>query len=209
MFKNREDAGQKLALALEKYKDKNAIVLAIPRGGIEVGYWVAKHLNADLSVLVSRKLPQPNNPETGFGAIAEDGSVFLYPGAESWLSEETRKKIIEEQKKEILRRVEIFRNGKPLPEIKNRTVILVDDGIAMGSTVRAAAMLCKNKKAGKIVIAAPVAGPETAEELQPLVDEVVILEKPTFFQAVAQVYENWRDVPFEEAQEILKKWKRT
>ena len=105
-----------------------------------------------------------------------------------------------------LRRIDILRKGKSLPEIKDRTVILIDDGIAMGSTMRASIKLCKNRGAKKLVVAAPVAGRRVVDGVSKIVDEVVILEMPRFFQAVAQVYKNWYDVPDEEVIEILEKW---
>lgn len=206
MFEDRKDAGEKLAKALAKYKDKDVLVLSIPRGGVEVGYQVAKYLNAEFSLIVTRKLPFPDNPESGFGAVAEDGSTFIYESYTYYLSEETIKKIIREQKQEIKRRIDVLRKGRPLPDVQNKTVILIDDGIAMGSTMSASIKLCKNRKAKKIVVAAPVSGEEMADKLGKMVDEVVILERPRFFQAVAQVYRNWYDVPDREVIEILEKW---
>jgi len=206
MFEDRKDAGEKLAKALKKYKDKNTLVLAIPRGGVEVGYQVAKYLNASFSILVTRKLPYPDNPETGFGAIAEDGSTFIYRNAVRLLPEGMIDEIIREQKQEIRRRVAVLRKSRPLPALVNRTVILVDDGIAMGSTMRASIILCKNKGAGKIVVAVPVAGERSVAEIGEMVDEIVVLEEPTFFRAVAQVYRHWHDVSDREVIEILKRW---
>ncbi|MFA5039135.1 MAG: phosphoribosyltransferase family protein [Candidatus Omnitrophota bacterium] len=205
MFINRKDAGQKLGIALEKYKGLGALVLAIPRGGVEVGYYAARHLEAELSVIVSRKLPYPDNPEAGFGAIAEDGSVFLFDEARQWLSEDEIKKIMAFQKKEAERRVRVFREGEPLPDLKGRTVILVDDGIAMGSTMRASIKLCRNKEVSRLIVASPVASPDVAVEMRALADDAVILETPAFFQAVAQVYEHWYDVPEEEVKTFLRK----
>ena len=206
MFEDRKDAGVKSARALKKYKGQGVLVLGIPKGGVEVGYEVAKYLNADFSIIISRKLPFPGNPEFGFGAISEDGSIFIISGYEESLSQELVADIIEEQKLEIKRRISVLRNGEPLPEIKDRTVILVDDGIAMGSTMRAAIYLCKNKKAKKIIVASPVSGENIEKEFAHLADEVVILEKPVFFSAVAQAYQNWYDVPDTEAASILQKW---
>jgi putative phosphoribosyl transferase len=120
MFDDRADAGKKLARALTKYKDKKVLVLAIPRGGVEVGYQVVKYLNADFSVLVSRKLPYPDNPEAGFGAIAEEGSMVIFENAEMWVSREEIDEIIERQKEEIKERIKIIRKGQPLPEISNK-----------------------------------------------------------------------------------------
>lgn len=204
MFKNRKDAGEKLAKALEKYRVENPLILAIPRGGVEVGLQVAKKLNADFSMIIARKLPFPDNSEAGFGAIAEDGSTFILGDAYYWLSEETIEGIKKQQIAEIRRRINALREGEPLPEIKGRTVILIDDGIAMGSTMRAVIVLCKNRKARKIIVAASVAGREVAEEIGRRVDEIVVLEIPAYFRAVAQVYENWYDVSDEEVLDLLR-----
>ena len=206
MFKDRADAGTKLAKALESYRDKNVLVLGIPRGGVETAYYVAKHLNAELSVIVSRKLPFPDNPEAGFGAITEDGSVFLIDRFKDYLPSRVVQRIIDEQTQEIARRVEAFRQSRPLPPIAGRTVIIVDDGIAMGSTMRASVMLCRNQRRCQVIVAAPVAAPETVEMFREVADDVVVLETPEFFQAVAQVYLNWYDVSDEEVLEILHRW---
>lgn len=204
MFKNRKDAGEKLAKALEKYRTENPIILAIPRGGVEVGLQVAAKLDADFSLIIARKLPFPDNPEAGFGAIAENGSTFVLENAYYWLSEETIEQIKQEQIAEIERLIKALRGGNPLPELAGRTVILIDDGIAMGSTMRAAIELCKNRKAGKIVVAVPVTGREVAEELQKKVDEFVVIETPAYFRAVAQAYEKWYDVSDEEVLDLLR-----
>lgn len=208
MFKNRKEAGEKLAKALEEYKNKKVLVLTIPRGGIEVGYEIAKFLNADFSLLISRKLPFPYNPEAGFGAIAEDGSSFIFEWAKKELSKSEIEKIKKEQKLEIKRRINILRKGKPLPKISNKIVILADDGLAMGSTMMTSIMLCKKKKAKKIIVAVPVSGTDVAEKIEKIVDEIVVLEKPEFFQAVAQVYEHWHDITDEEVLRIMEKWKK-
>ena len=208
MFEDRADAGRRLALGLGSYRNQDALVLAIPRGGVEVGYQIAKHLNSDFSILVSRKLPYPDYPEAGFGAIAEDGSVFLVPNAAARIPETIIDQIILEQQAELNRRIRTLRKGKPLPEIKGRNVILTDDGIAMGSTMRVSIMLCKNRQAKKIIVASPVAGPATAAEITALVDEAIILETPPFFQAVAEVYMNWYDVPDSEVIKIMRRWEK-
>ena len=204
MFESRKDAGRKLGKALEKYKNKNCIVLAIPKGGIEVGIEAAKYINADFSLIIVRKLPFPDEPEAGFGAIAEDGTMYINPNIYNYLEQETIESVIDGQRKEIERRISILRKGSPLPPLENRTAILVDDGIAAGSTMRGAVMMLRGKRAGKIIIASPVAGAETVAKLTPLVDEVIVLETPDFFRAVAQVYNNWHDVSDEEALELLK-----
>jgi predicted phosphoribosyltransferase len=207
MFQDRQDAGQKLGKSLEVYKECDGIVLAIPRGGVEVGYYVAQYLGVPLSLVVVRKLPFPENPEAGFGAIAEDGSAFFVDRVSSRLSSNVIQLILEEQKQEIERRIQVLREGQPLPSIAGKIVLLVDDGIAMGSTMQAGIMLSKNKEAGKIVVASPVASQATAAKLAEVADETVILEKPPFFRAVAEVYSNWYDVPDDEVISFMQKSK--
>lgn len=209
MFEDRKDAGEKLAVALAQYPLKGAVVLAIPKGGVEVGCEVARALKAPFSALVVRKLPFPDEPEAGFGAIAEDNSVVLLEGAAAWLSAETMEGIKKEQAREIARRVAVLRGGRPLLDIAKKTVILVDDGLAMGSTMLAAIAYCRNKKAAKIIVAVPISGQEAALRVGEAADQVVILEKPPSFRAVAQGYKNWYDVPDAEAVSILQKCRGT
>jgi putative phosphoribosyl transferase len=209
MFDDRADAGRKLARALVAYRDKNPLVLAIPRGGVEVGAVVAVSLNADFSLLVSRKLPFPDNPESGFGAVAEDGSLYLHESAGALLDACVIERIIEEQRQVIARRIEILRNGSPLPALRGRTCILIDDGLAMGSTMRAALMLCKKRAPARIVVAVPVAGTRAKQVTAEQADEVIALETPAHFRAVAQVYRNWRDVSDGEVLEIMKSLRKT
>jgi putative phosphoribosyl transferase len=141
ILKDRKDAGVKLARALEDYRDQDVLVLAIPRGGVEVGYEVARYLDADFSMVVTKKLPFPDNPEAGFGAIAEDGSTFILRDSTRAFPPPMVERIVEQQKGEIKRRIRALRGGGPLPEMADRTVILVDDGIAMGSTMGASIQL--------------------------------------------------------------------
>ena len=209
MFKDRRDAGQQLAQALETYRDQeDVLVLAIPRGGVEVAAQIARHLNADISMVITRKLPLPHNPEAGFGAIAEDGSLYLHPQAADALPAKTVQTVINTQKQEVERRIEVLRNGNPLPPIEGQTVILVDDGIAMGSTMRATIELCKNQGAGTIIVAVPVASDRITREIASRVDRCIVLETPKFFRAVAQVYETWYDVSDEEVLHIMDHWHR-
>jgi predicted phosphoribosyltransferase len=198
MFKDRKDAGQKLAAALQAYQGKNALVLAIPRGGAELGYEIAKALRCDFSLIICRKLPYPYNPESGFGALAEDGSLYINKRAAAAVPEYEIERIIAQQSEEIKRRIQTLRAGRALPPLKGRTVILVDDGIAMGSTMHTAVELCKKAGAGRVIVAVPVAGREAIEKFSEMADEVIVLESPANFYAVAQVYENWYDVSDEE-----------
>lgn len=203
MFNDRKDAGKRLGWELQHYKRHDPVVLGIPRGGVEVGYWVAKELGAVLSIVVVRKLPFPTDPEAGFGAIAEDGSVFFIDNYYKMIDSEIIESIIKEQKRELNRRVRAFRQGEPPLDINGRVVILVDDGIAMGSTMNAAVKFCRNNKAEKIVVAAPVSAPSTVKEFKRIVDDVVVLEQPAFFRAVSQVYLDWSAVGYDQVVEIL------
>lgn len=209
VFADRADAGRRLAEAVaaalgERPDDRERpLVLAIPRGGVEIGCAVAKKIQADLAIVVCRKLPFPDNPESGFGAIAEDGSVFLHPDAARWVPAPLIESIMAEQRAEIMRRIGILRRGKSLPPIAGRTVILVDDGLAMGSTMRAAIALCRKAGAGRIAVAVPVAAPDVAAAIKKLADEVVILDTPPRFRAVADSYANWYDVADDEVLQFL------
>lgn len=208
MFRDRKDGGIQLAEALAKYKNKDVVVLGIPRGGAETAYYVAQYLHADFSLLVSRKLGFPENPELAFGAIAEDGSVYLNP----YLSEKAHPEMIASvsaaQKHEIERRIRKLRGGKPLPDLKDKIVLLVDDGIATGATLFAAIALCRNKLAKKIVVAAPISGMDTAAILEEEADEVVILEMPENFRAVSQGYENFYNLSDAEVTNIMQLWEQ-
>ena len=206
MFEDRKDAGKALANALTHYKNRGILVLAIPRGGVEVGYQVAKGLEVEFNILISRKLPFPDNPEAGFGAITEDGITVILRNTARWLRESTIKDVIEEQKAELERRIQVLRGGEPLPSIFGRTVILVDDGIAMGSTMGVSIQLCKERGAGRIAVAVPVAGQSIAARIADQVDELVVLESPPLFHAVAQVYRNRRDISDEEVLESMERW---
>ncbi len=206
VYRDRKEAGQYLAEALIKYKKEHPVVLAIPRGGAELGFEVAKALDADFDLLIARKLPFPDNPESGFGAIAEDGSLYIIKEAAWYLDEATIHRIIRQQQEEIKRRIKRLRGGRSLIPIEGRTVILVDDGIAMGSTMHAAISYCKNHNAAKIIVAAPVTSSRVKQQLAQIVDDVVILQTPPDFHAVASVYANWYDVSDEEVLEIMKAW---
>lgn len=206
MFKDRKDAAKHLARAIEKYRDNNALVLGIPRGGAETGYYVAKHLHADFSLIIARKLGYPFAPETAMGALAEDGSLYITD-----IARERHKDIEEAREKEseeIRRRIEKFRHGKPIPEIREKIVILVDDGIATGATLFAAIQMCRNKQAKKIVVAAPIGSQKMESVLRDSVDEVEILLKPDHFQAVSQGYESFHNLTDEETIAFVEKWEK-
>lgn len=206
MYANRYEAGQRLADDLAGYASADVYVLAIPRGGVQVAYEVANRLDAPLELLVVRKLPLPENPESGFGAIAEDGSTYVVPYADQAVPQALQQRIMREQQDEVARRVQVLRGGRPFPDIRERTVILVDDGLAMGSTMRAAIRCCRNRAAGSVVVAVPVAGTRVRRDLARIADAVHVGEEPPFFRAVAQVYEHWYDVSDEEVLAIMDRW---
>ncbi len=203
-FKDRSDAGHQVGLALKAYGDKGPLVLGIPRGGVEVAYQAARLCNADFSILIVRKLPFPDNPEAGFGALAEDGSLYLIPDAERAIPRSVVENIVQAQRTEVRRRVEVLREGRKLPSLAGRNVVLVDDGIAMGSTTQAAVLCCRNLHAAHITVAAPVASPRAVDALYPVADRVIALHAPDAFRAVAAFYQNWYDVPDDEVIRILR-----
>lgn len=205
IFKDRKDAAIQLAHALEKYKGQNVLVLGIPRGGAETAWYIANHLGAEMSLLISRKLGHPHDPEYAIGAIAEDGSTWYNPDAVSGVSKEAIEAVKAEQQQEIQRRIQMLREGKPLPELRDRIVILADDGIATGATIFAAIAMCRKKGAAKVVVAAPGCARDKQMELEDLADDVVILETPSPFYAVSQLYESFFNLTDEEAMAFMKK----
>jgi predicted phosphoribosyltransferase len=203
MFRNRKEAGYLLGKALEKYKTEKPIVLTIPRGGVETGYCVASHLNCELSVIIARKLGYPEQPEAAFGAVAEDGSLYLNPWIKRRLSREDIILVRNREESVVERRVKLYRKGEPLPNLKNRPVILVDDGIATGATLLACIEACRKRQPDKIVVAAPVAGKNMKDRFITRADDVVILSTPENFYAVSQAYEHFESVSDEESIRLL------
>jgi len=206
MFEDRLDAGRRLALAMKKYQGKDVIVLAVARSGVPVGYQVARHLHAEFDIIVAKKLPYPHNSQAAFGAVAEDGSTFVFPGTFEKFDKQTINNVIHCQQDKLYQRINALRAGIPLVNIENKTVILVDDGIEMGSTMRVCVTLCKNRRAKKIVIASPVSHVDAEKELSALVDEVIILQNPPDFHKVAQAYLNWDDLSDREVIDLVHQW---
>jgi len=207
MFNDRTEAARQLAKVLTGYSGSNVIVLGIPRGGVEIGFHIAKALHADFSVIIVRKLGYPDNPEVAFGAIAEDGSVYLSEDAAARVSETEMARIISIEKTEIERRIKLLRNGAPLPDLGGKIVILADDGIATGATLFSALSLCRKKRPSKIIVAAPVATKQMDNILKKQVDEVVILDKPSHFQAVSQSYKHFDNLTDAQTTAFIQAWK--
>ncbi len=207
MYESRSDAGQRLAQALRAYRGRDVLVLALPRGGVEVGYEVAEALNAELDVLVVRKLGAPDNPELGVGAIASHGAHFIDENMIRRLN--IHPGMLEEIKQrewmELERRQSAYRDALPPPHVEGRTVILVDDGIATGGTARVAIRAVRSLDPERIVLAVPVAPPETVELLGSEVDELVCLQTPSPFSAISLWYKQFRQTTDEQVVDLLRK----
>lgn len=206
-FRDRREAGRQLAEALKSYRTRRPFILAIPRGGIVVGYEVAVGLDAPLDVVVPRKLRAPYNPELAVGAVADDGSVYLDSPLVSSLRipEEYLKEETATQLDEIRRRVALYRGARPQPALAGHAVVVVDDGIATGSTMIAALRAVRGMGPAAVVAGIPVAPPEGAESLRGEADEVVCLYTPTLFYAVGQFYEDFAQTTDDEVVFLLRR----
>jgi len=209
VFQNRIEAGRQLAAKLRGYKaTKNLIVLAIPRGGVVVGRQLADFLGCPLDVIVTKKIPAPESPELAIGAV----------GPASWrgepvIDEELAAKVGAEQnyikyqianiKDEIKRREKIFRGNKTTPDLKNKIVILTDDGVATGATMAMAVGIVRQQEPKKIIVAVPVIARDSLEKIAALADEVVYLQAPELFFAVGQFYREFEQVSDDEVVKIL------
>jgi putative phosphoribosyl transferase len=206
MFKNRTQAGKLLAERLSKYAGQpGVLVLALPRGGVPVGYEVAKALGAELDVLLVRKLGLPGHEEYAMGAVGSGGVRVINPDLlESGIvSPATIEAVTARELREIERRDRLYRGGRPPPQLAGRTVIIVDDGIATGSTMQAAVALVRKQHPARVVVAVPVGAPDSLEALAPQVDELVCLMAPPYFQAVGQWYRHFDQTSDEEVQDLL------
>ena len=204
-FSNRRQAGQALAERLGAYrKQPQVLVLALPRGGVPVASEVAAALDAPLDVFVVRKLGVPHHPEYAMGAIASGGVRVMNPDAASLrLDPSEVEAVVVREQQELERRERLYRGTRPPPSLQGRTVILVDDGLATGSTMRAAVLAARQQGAGRIVVAVPVAAPETAESLRGEVDEVVCVATPVPFHAVGLWYDDFDQVSDDEVYTLL------
>ncbi len=206
-FQDRREAGRQLAVALAAYRDRRPFVLAIPRGGVIVGYEVAKALGAPLDVVVPRKLRAPFNPELAVGAVAHDGSVYLDSPLVSHLdvTEEYVREETARQLEEIRRRMQIYRGDRPPAVLEGTTSIVVDDGIATGSTMIAALRATRAARPAHLVAAIPVAPAEGVAMLRREADDVVCLYTPPMFYAVGQFYVDFAQTDDAEVVELLRR----
>ncbi|MDC4227287.1 MAG: phosphoribosyltransferase [Candidatus Manganitrophus sp.] len=205
VFKDRVEAGRRLAERLQEFRDENPIVLALPRGGVPVGYEVARALGAPLDVIIARKLGAPGQPELGIGAIAPGGVRVLNKEAVEMLGlrEAEIEAIAAEEERELDRRLRRFRVDRPAPELRGRTVILVDDGLATGVTAKAAIRAIRKEGPRRIIFAVPVCAADTARALSDEVDELVCLDAPPYFGAVGLWYRNFEQTSDEEVLDLL------
>ena len=204
MFQNRQDAAQRLAQRLEKYRGKDGIVLAIPRGGVPVGYVIARQLGFPLEVVLSKKIGHPNNSEYAIGSVSLDG-VAVDERAASGISAA----YIEQQASHIQARLresyQLFMDGRQPTSLNGKTVIVVDDGIATGNTMASTVQAIRKSQPARLIVAVPVAPPHAQRMLSPQVDEFVCLLLPHEFAAVGQFYVDFDQVSDEEVIRLLRK----
>lgn len=210
LFENRYDAGRKLAAELGRYQGQPVVVLAIPNGGVPVGLEVALMLKVELDLVITRKIPLPLNPEAGFGAVADDGTVTLNEEvvASVGLSQHQINYQVNRVRTEIRQRSLLYRRDKPPAVLTDKTVIVTDDGLASGFTMIATVESLRRRRAGEIVVAVPVASVAALERVEKLADRVVTLAKGTMPKfAVADFYRYWYDLSDDEVIQCLKEWR--
>jgi putative phosphoribosyl transferase len=210
IFRDRQDAGKSLAAELGVYASKRPIVLGLPRGGVPVAYEIATALEAPLDIWMSAKVEVPSQPELGAGAVAENGYVRLNDRIldRLGLSRERLAGAIEMKQRDIEQRARLYRSDRPRPDLRQRTVILVDDGMATGATTRAAVESIRAQQPRAIVLAVPVAARETLKAIAAQVDAIVCLRKPLDLQAVGLWYEDFRQVSDDEVLRLLARARR-
>ncbi|MEM8716070.1 MAG: phosphoribosyltransferase [Cyanobacteria bacterium P01_G01_bin.4] len=207
-FSNRVEAGKHLASRLKAYSNRgDVVVLGLPRGGVPVAFEVARLLRAPLDVCIVRKLGVPGRKELAMGAIGMGGVVVMNPDViEMWrLSQSEIDRVLAEEQHELERRDRLYRRGRPAPDLRGKVVVLVDDGIATGATLRAAISTLRQQKPNRIVVAIPVAPQSICEELEVDVDRVICLATPEPFFAIGQWYEDFGQTSDDKVQLLLGK----
>jgi putative phosphoribosyl transferase len=210
MFKDRKDGGRQLAARLGSLSDQaDILVLALPRGGVVTGAEVARNLNAQLDVLIVRKIGHPWQPELAAGAVSETGTVVYNEDvvATEGVTEEYLLGEVARQREEIERRVRIYRGGRMIASMTGRIVILVDDGVATGATMKAAIQTLNKERIKKLVVAVPVAPPGTVMELRRMVSDLVCVSTPLYFASVGSHYDEFTQVSDDEVVQILEEFR--
>jgi putative phosphoribosyl transferase len=205
-FRDRRDAGARLAARLAPYADESPVVVGLPRGGVVVAAAVAEALDAPLDVIVVRKLGVPTHPELGMGAVGEGGVIVRTEQViqAARVTPEQFDAVVARERAEVARRAKKFRGDRPPVPLADRTVIVVDDGIATGGTARAALEVVRAQGARRVVLAVPVAPPETLRELESVADDVVCLDTPRWFQAVGLHYVDFDQTTDDEVVRLLR-----
>ena len=204
MFRDRSDAGRQLANALAGYKGLPVVVLALPRGGVEIGAEVAHFLNAPLDLVVVRKIGHPDSPEYAIGAVAEDGFVLTNPVETAHIAPEWLREAASCEWNEAKRRKRVFLGERRRVSVKDKIAILVDDGLATGLTMEAAIHDVKKRQPQRMVVAVPVAAMDTAAKIGRQVDDFIALWTPASLQAIGAYYENFAQVTDEEVIDRMK-----
>ncbi|MGZ5876628.1 MAG: phosphoribosyltransferase [Bradyrhizobium sp.] len=209
-FLDRSDAGRKLAKALSGYKDRHAVVLALPRGGVPVAAEVAAALDAPLDLILVRKIGVPTQPELAMGAVVDGTAPIVVRNEEvielSGTTSDEFDAACTSELEEIERRRQLYIGDRPRAEITGQVVIVIDDGIATGATTRAALQAIRNRKPKELVLAVPVAPPDTITQLRGEVDALICLETPELFGAIGYFYRDFRQVSDQEVVAILKRF---
>ena len=206
IFQNREEAGRQLAGKLLQYRNApDGLILALPRGGVAVGYQVSLALHLPLDVFITRKIGAPGNPEYALGAVSETGTVYVNPEAAAafHFPRTTVEGLAQAERKEISRRQALYRQGRRLPSMEGRLVIIVDDGIATGATFFASVEAVRHQKPARLVAAIPVGPAETIRTARASVDELVVLATPEPFWAVGNHYVDFAQVEDHDVLEYL------
>jgi len=205
LFRDRVEAGKLLAGELEELKSKDVVVLAIPRGGVIVANEVARALKSHLDLIIPRKVGAPGNPELAIGAVTQDGAAIIDKDTVRMLgvSEKYLEDEVKSQVEEVTRRMKKYRGERPYPKLKDKFVVIVDDGVATGYTMKAAIRSVRRERPASVWVAVPVGPPESIEELSKEADRVVCLRMPEPFFAIGQFYESFDQIEDEELLQIL------